>query len=71
MEKGYINLIKRRVFWDTKPHKGFFGSAGGIEVIPSVPTWGINNIEAYHCAKCKLILFTYGKENPILSTFRK
>ena len=62
MEKGYINTLKVRVFWDTKPHTGFFGSLGGIEVMRTTALRGPNNIEAYHCEKCKLILFKYDKE---------
>jgi len=29
MEKGYVNTA-RGLFWDTKAHKGIFGTAGGL-----------------------------------------
>ena len=56
----------RGLFWDTKVHRGIFGTAGGETIIPL--SWGVQNLEGYRCVKCRLILFKYGKKTELPQT---
>jgi hypothetical protein len=56
----------RGLFWDTKAHKGIFGTAGGAVIIPL--NWTVQNLQAYRCVKCWLILFKYGKKTELPQT---
>lgn len=59
LEKGFLNSHSS-LWWDTKPHKVM---QDGEQLTPSLNwRWSIQNLEAYRCKKCKLIMFEYEEQ---------
>ena len=64
MERGYLPVGMRGLQWSTKKHKWFADSLwqGSVESLTGDTFRAfIGNVEAYRCAKCKLVLAYYGK----------
>jgi len=53
LENGFL-VTPRPLWWDKQKH---LLVADGEKVEPF--KWSINNIEAYRCPKCNLIMFKY------------
>jgi hypothetical protein len=64
MERGYIPIGIRGLRWSTRKHKWGASSLfqGSVEnLIGNRLRFYMANVEAYRCAKCKLVLAYYGK----------
>jgi len=61
MEKGY--LASASAAWSERKISDWSlrGLWGGELVIGEGFAFGINNVEAYRCKKCRLVIFKYGK----------
>jgi hypothetical protein len=57
MEKGFL-VTPRPLWWDTEKHSV---NAGGEKLVPF--SFGMHNLDAYRCSKCKLVLFKYGEKS--------
>lgn len=59
MDDGYVPA-RGGIFWHRKGEKpGLFSFAKGL---PGTAAWlRTAKLEAYHCPRCRLILFRYGK----------
>jgi len=64
MERGYIPIGMRGLPWSAKKHKWFADSLwqASVESLTGDTFRAfVGNVEAYRCAKCKLVLAYYGK----------
>jgi len=64
MERGYLPIGMRGLQWSTTKHKWFADSLwqGNVESLTGDTFRAfVGNVEAYRCAKCKLVLAYYGK----------
>ena len=59
MEKGYI--ISRMISWSAKKI-GFWSFKSGEKIVSGGYPYFPQNVEAYRCKKCKLIIFKYGEK---------
>jgi hypothetical protein len=58
LEKGFL-VTTGNLWWDTKKHGIAVGArASGAKQLTAYSIF-LQNLESYHCSKCKLVLFKY------------